>query len=206
MHRSGNCYKVSLLLRRLQRPYRWHEVDVLGGANRSEEFLALNPSGKVPVLRWDDGKVLSESGAILVYLAEGSALWPADAWERAQTLRWMFFEQHSHAPFIAQARFISQFLPADHPRRAELPQLQQGGARALGLMEQHLAGHHWFSGRRDGVADIALYAYTHAAAEGGFQLADYPQIQAWLKRMAALPEHHTMAEAARSLQLSELNA
>lgn len=185
---SGNCYKLQLLLDQMGRDYRWVDVDSARGETRTAEYLAKNPNGKVPLLELDDGRRLAESNAILCYLAEGTAFLASDAWLRAQTLQWLFFEQYSHEPYIAVARFISLYLPADHPRRAELPQLHEGGARALAVMDQHLATHDWFADAY-GIADIALYAYTHCAAEGGFDLAVYPSITAWLARVKAQPVH-----------------
>ncbi|MGN6482570.1 glutathione S-transferase family protein [Luteibacter sp.] len=182
---SGNCYKVQLLLDLLGRPYRWIETDSAAGATRTPEFLALNPNGKVPLLVFDDGRRLAESNAILCYLAEGSQYLPADAWERARTLQWLFFEQYSHEPCIAVARFVRRWLPADHERQAEVPALLERGARALGVMEQHLANEPFFSGGAFGIADIALYAYTHCAADGGFDLSQWPHIGAWLERVRA---------------------
>ncbi len=186
---SGNCYKLQLLLDQLGRGYRWVEVDSDRGETRTAEYLAKNPNGKVPLLELDDGRRLAESNAILCYLAEGTPLLPSDAWLRAQTLQWLFFEQYSHEPCIAVARFISLYLPADHLRRAELPQLHQQGAKALAVMEGHLASHAWLAGERYSIADIALYAYTHCAADGGFDLAVYPAISAWLARVKTQPGH-----------------
>jgi glutathione S-transferase len=186
---SGNCYKLQLLLDQLGHDYRWIEIDSARGETRTAEYLAKNPNGKVPLLELDDGRRLAESNAILCYLAEGTPLLSSDAWLRAQTLQWLFFEQYSHEPYIAVARFISLYLPADHPRRAELPQLHQQGAKALAVMENHLASHDWLAGERYSIADIALYAYTHCAADGGFDLAVYPSISAWLARVKAQPGH-----------------
>ena len=186
---SGNCYKLQLLLDQLGHDYRWIEVDSTRGETRTAEYLAKNPNGKVPLLEIDDGRRLAESNAILCYLAEGTPLLPSDAWLRAQTLQWLFFEQYSHEPYIAVARFISLYLPAYHPRRAELPQLHEQGAKALALMEGQLASHEWLAGERYSIADIALYAYTHCAADGGFDLAVYPSVSAWLARVKAQPGH-----------------
>lgn len=196
MRVSGNCYKVQLLLEQLGRPYRWVEVDSAGGATRSPEYLAKNPNGKVPLLELDDGRRLAESNAILCYLANGSELLPVDAWARAQTLQWMFFEQYSHEPAIAVARFIRGWTPLDSPRRADLPRLLERGRDALAVMEQHLQAHDWFSADRYGVADIALFAYTHNAADGGFDLARYPGIGRWLERVRARPGFVPMAPLA----------
>ena len=145
------------------------------GETRTPEYLAKNPNGKVPMLELDDGRVLAESNAILCYLAEGTPFLPADAWQRAQALSWMFFEQYSHEPYIAVARFIRGWTPADSPRRAELPRLRERGHQALAVMEQHLSAHAWFTGDDYGVADIALFAYTDVADDGGFDLAPIPR-------------------------------
>lgn len=200
---SGNSYKVASVLHRLARPFQWVEVDVLRGENRTERMLKLNPNGKVPFLRWPDGRILAESNAILVYVAEDTHLWPQQRWQRAQALQWLFFEQYSHEPYIANARFISRFLPPEHPRRAQLVQLQTQGKNALAVMEQHLQSHTWFSGECHGLADIALYAYTHTAPEAGLSLVEFPAIQAWLKRVSECPGHLTMAQAACSLRPSD---
>jgi glutathione S-transferase len=188
MRASGNCHKVALILGHLGRPYRWVEVDSAAGATRTPEFLARNPNGKVPLLEFADGRRLAESNAILVHLAEGSAYWPADAWQRAQVLQWMFFEQYSHEPYVAVARFIRHWLPADHPRRAELPRLLERGAQAFAVMEQRLASHDFLADAGYTVADMALYAYSHdAEAMGGFDLAPFPGVRAWLARVEAQP-------------------
>ena len=184
---SGNCYKVKLALEQLGLAYRWVEVDSTRGETRSAEFLAKNPNGKVPTLGLADGSYLPESNAILHYLAEGSALLPADRLGRARALQWMFFEQYSHEPYIAVARFICYYLPPDSPRRAELPKLQERGHQALAVMEQHLAGTPFFAGGAYSVADIALFAYTHCAPDGGFDLARYPAVSAWLARVRGQP-------------------
>jgi len=186
---SGNCYKVKLALETLALPYRWVEVDSTKGGTRTPEFLARNPNGKVPTLQLEDGSHLPESNAILFYLADGTPLLPGDRAGRARVLQWMFFEQYSHEPYVAVARFILRYLPAGTPRRAELPRLQERGNQALAVMEQHLAQAPWFAGGRYTVADIALYAYTHCAADGGFDLARYPAVAAWLARVKAQPGH-----------------
>lgn len=185
---SGNCYKLQLLLAQIHKDYRWVEIDSAHGETRTPEFLARNPNGKVPVLELEDGRILTESNAILCYLAEGSRLLPQDHWQRAQVLQWLFFEQYSHEPQIAVARFISLLLAEDHPRRSELPRLLERGHQALAVMEQHLAaGKGFFVGDSATVADIALFAYTHCAADGGFDLSCYPSILVWLERMRAQP-------------------
>ena len=146
MSSSGNCYKVRLLLEQLQLPYQWVELDVRSGATRQPEFLQRNPNGRVPTLEYLPGRYLVESNAILAYLAEGSAFWPQHRLERAQALQWMFFEQYSHEPYIAVARYICVALPAQHVRRGELPRLQELGYQALAVMEQHLARTRYFVG------------------------------------------------------------
>ena len=187
MSTSGNCHKVRLLLEQLGRPYTWIEVDSAHGGTRTPEYLAKNPNGKVPMLERVDGSVLVESNAILSWLAEGSTYLPADAWQRAQALSWLFFEQYSHEPYIAVARFIRGWTPLDSPRRADLPRLQERGMQALAVMEKRLAQAAWFTGPAYGVADIALFAYTHCAGEGGFDLAAFPHITDWLARVRAQP-------------------
>lgn len=184
MKTSGNCYKLQLLLEQLARPYRWIEIDSAHGETRTPDYLAMNPNGKVPILVREDGSVLTESNAILCWLADGTDFLPADAWQRAQALSWLFFEQYSHEPCIAVARFIRGWAPLDSPRRAELPRLRERGNQALGVMEKHLATHDWFTGGNYGVADIALFAYTHCAGHGGFDLTAFPQVERWLQRVA----------------------
>ena len=184
---SGNCYKVQLLLALLDLPHRWVDVDSTAGATRTPAFLAKNPNGRVPLLELDDGRHLPESNAILCYLAEGTPFLPAGRFERAQALQWLFFEQYSHEPYVAVARFICGWLPQDHPRRAELPHLRERGHAALAVMERHLAARDWFVGAHASIADLALYAYTHDAARGGIHLDAYPALRAWLARVEALP-------------------
>jgi glutathione S-transferase len=181
---SGNCHKVRLALDLLKLPYRWHEIDLMKGETRTPEFLAMNPNGKVPLLQIDDHTWLAESNAILCFLADGTPLWPGDRLQRARALQWMFFEQYSHEPYIAVARFVVKFLKQpDSPR---LPELHKRGYQALDVMEQHLARAPFFAGEFS-IADIALYAYTHRADEGGFGLAAYPAVRAWLARCLAQP-------------------
>jgi glutathione S-transferase len=186
---SGNCYKVKLALEQLARPYRWVEVSTTKGETRTAEFLACNPNGQVPLLELEEGGFLPESGAILCYLAEGSPLLPAERLARARVLQWMFFEQYSHEPCIAVARAILRYAPPDSPRRAELARLRERGDKALGVMEQRLQASDYFAGAKYSIADIALYAYTHCAADGGFELARYPAVVAWLARVRSQPGH-----------------
>ena len=185
---SGNCHKLRLLLEQLGRPYRWQEVDIAQGLTRTPDYLAKNPNGRVPMLELDDGRILVESNAILWYLADGTAFLPDDAWQRAQALGWMFFEQYSHEPYIAVARFIRGWTPTDSPRRAaELPKCMARGHAALAVMEKHLSQQAWFTGPDYGIADIALFAYTDVAHHGGFDLAPYPALRNWLARVRATP-------------------
>lgn len=197
---SGNCHKVRLLLEQLGTRYRWVEVDSAHGQTHAPEFLALNPNAKVPLVVRDDGRVLTESNAILFWLAEGTPYLSSDGWERAQTLRWMFFEQYSHEPYVAVARFICGWTAADSPRRAELPQVRARAAQALAVMEQHLAEARWFSGPHYGVADIALFAYTDVAADGGIALAGYPAVRAWLQRVREQPGFVAMPAVTAEVQ------
>lgn len=184
---SGNCHKVRLLLEQLGHDYRWVEKRSDDGSTRTPEMLAKNPNGKVPFLELEDGRVLTESNAILHWLAEGSPYLPTDPWQKAQGLSWMFFEQYSHEPYIAVARFICGWTPVDSPRRADLPRLRERGHQALAVMERHLAANAWFTGDAYGIADIALFAYTGVAHHGGIALEAYPAIREWLARVAATP-------------------
>ena len=205
MSTSGNCHKIRLLLEQLGRSYRWIEIDSANGETRTPEYLAKNPNGRVPMLELEDGRLLVESNAILCYLAEGTQFIPTDTWQRAQALSWMFFEQYSHEPYIAVARFIRGWTPADSPRRADLPRLLERGEQALAVMEKHLGNAPWFSGSDYGVADIALFAYTDCAGDGGFDLAKFPRVSNWLSRIRAtagfVPRPAVSAEVAARLAL-----
>jgi glutathione S-transferase len=190
---SGNGYKVRLLLAQLGIPYTLVECDILQGATRTPEFLAKNPNGKIPALQLEDGTHLAESDAILWYLAEGTPFAPATRLERAQTLQWMFFEQYSHEPYIAVVRFWRHFLARLSPlQELDLPERVTRGYAALGVMEQHLARHPYFVGNRYGLADIALYGYTHVAQEGGFLLDNFPHVTSWLSRVSEQPGYVSM--------------
>ena len=190
---SGNGYKVRLLLAQLGLGYTLVERDILKGETRTPEFLAKNPNGRIPTLQLEDGTCLAESDAILWYLAEGTRFAPETRLERAQTLQWMFFEQYSHEPYIAVARFWRHFFTKLTPQQEmELPGRMEKGYAALGVMERHLARNRFFVGDRYGIADIALYGYTHVAGEGGFNLDNFPQVNAWLARVADEPGHVTM--------------
>ena len=186
---SGNGYKVRLLLRQLARSFERVELDITKGETRAPEFLAKNPNGRIPLLEIDDGVYLSESGAILTFLAEGSRYLPEESLDRARVMQWLFFEQYSHEPHIAVARFwLMQGGPTDEQRRL-LPERHASGYAALDIMEGHLGGRPFFVADRYTIADIALYAYTHVADEGGFDLAGYPRIRDWLDRVGHQPDH-----------------
>ncbi|WP_312708547.1 glutathione S-transferase family protein [Stenotrophomonas sp.] len=197
---SGNCHKVRLLLEQLGSRYRWVEVDSAHGQTHTPEFLALNPNAKVPLIVRDDGRVLTESNAILFWLAEGTPYLPADGWERAQALRWMFFEQYTHEPCIAVARFIRGWTAEDSPRRAELPRLHERAQHALAVMEQHLRQAPWFTGSHYGIADIALFAYTHVAEDGGIRLQPFPEVRGWLQRVREQPRFVPMPAVTAEVQ------
>ena len=185
---SGNGYKVRLLLKQLEIPFERIELDITRGESRSDEFLARNPNGRIPTLELEDGTCLAESNAIQWYLAEGTGFLSKDPLERAQTLQWMFFEQYSHEPFIAVVRYwMHQGL--DSGREAEVMEKRERGYEALSVMEGHLHLRDFFVGGRYSIADIALYAYTHVAHEGGFDLTAYPAVNAWLERVRAQPGH-----------------
>ncbi|MFG1278814.1 glutathione S-transferase family protein [Xanthobacter autotrophicus] len=189
---SGNSYKVRLMLAKLGRSFRLEEVDIFAGENRTPEFLARNPDGRVPLLDLD-GRFLAESNAILFYLADGSRFLPADAFDRAETLRWMFFEQHSHEPGIAAARFwLKQVRGGRELRTHDVDRWMEEGYAALKVMERHLDGRRFFVGEALTIADMALYAHTHVAEEGDFSLRGFPAVRAWLERVAAEPGHVDM--------------
>lgn len=192
MSSSGNCHKVRLVLDLLGRPYHWVEVDSAAGQTRTPEFLAKNPNGRVPIVEREDGSILAESNAILCWLAEGTTLVPVDPWERAQMMAWMFFEQYSHEPYVAVARFVCGWTPDDSPRRADLPRLRERANEALAMMEHHLQSHDWFGGQALSIADIALFAYTHCAEDGGISLAGFPRLRAWLQHMLEHPQIEAM--------------
>jgi glutathione S-transferase len=190
---SGNGYKVRLLLRQLGIPFERVEVDILAGATRTPEFLRRNPNGRIPVLELPDGTQLAESNAIQCYLAEGTPFLPEDRVARAQVLQWLFFEQYSHEPYIAVLRFWThQGLLARN--RFEIAGRRERGYQALGVMESHVAGRRFFVAERYTIADIALYAYTHVAHEGGFELDGYPAVRAWLARVREQPGHVPIRE------------
>lgn len=182
--RSGNCYKIRLLCSELGLAYDWQEVDILSGETRTPEFLEMNPNGKIPLLVTEDGDYLPESNAILSYLADGLTLAGTTQLARATVLSWMFFEQYSHEPYIATSRFIIRYLGNPPEKRKALEAKRSGGYRALDVMEQQLARSEHIAGFEFTIADIALFAYTHVAHEGGFDLAGYPAILAWIGRVS----------------------
>ena len=196
---SGNGYKPRLLLAHLGRRYERVELDILKGETRTPDFLALNPNGRIPVLALGDGTCIAESNAILYFLAEGSPFLPEERVARALVLQWMFFEQYSHEPNIAVARHWVQHVEMTEAQRAQLPARREAGHAALAVMERHLGGSEWFGGGAASIADIALYAYTHVAGEGGFDLDPYPAIGAWLARVADLPGHVPMNPAPKGV-------
>jgi glutathione S-transferase len=192
---SGNGYKTRLLMSLLGINYRFVPIDIMAGESRQPEHLARNPLGKIPVLEVEEGRYLAESNAILLYLADGSRFLPDDRWLRAQVYQWLFFEQYSHEPNIAVARFWLNHTDIDEPKSSLLPEKHAAGYRALDVMEQTLADADFLVGGAYSIADIALYAYTHVAGEGGFDLASYSGIRNWLSRIGAVPGHIPITQA-----------
>jgi glutathione S-transferase len=204
MQRSGNCYKVRLALAKLRIPYRLVEIDILKGESRTPEFLAMNPNGRVPLLEVGPGRYLPESNAILWFLADGTRLVPTDPFARAETLEWMFFEQHSIEPNLGSAWFWLTMVKGGRELQAHLIEdwMEQGYA-ALRVMEQHLETERYFANGHLTIADIALYAYTHAAHETGFDLTSFPAVRAWLKRVASEPDHIAMDWQPQAVTIAE---
>ncbi|MCV3215696.1 glutathione S-transferase family protein [Plectonema radiosum NIES-515] len=182
---SGNGYKIRLLLTQLGIPFERVEVNITKGETQSPEFLSKNPNGKIPVLEIEPGKYLAESNAIMVYLSEGTEFLPYDRVSRAQVLQWLFFEQSSHEPFIATSRYWISVLGKAEEYKDVLQEKHKGGYAALSLMEEHLKSHTFFVAERYTIADISLFAYTHVAHEGGFDLSRFPHIKAWIERVKA---------------------
>jgi glutathione S-transferase len=180
---TGNSYKVRLLLSILQIPYTAVEINIFNGENKSTAYQRINPLGKAPALRLEDESILTESNAILSYLASGTEYFPSDALLRARVLQWMFFEQRSHVPYIGVARFYLHLLKKPPPREGDLEIWHLHGNIALEIMNRHLAKAQWLAVDAFTIADIALYAYTHVAPEGGFDLSKYPGVQQWLERI-----------------------
>jgi len=182
---SGNCYKIKLLAALLDIEHQWIPIDILANDTQSDSFLQMNPNGKIPLLQLDDGRYLSESNAILNYLASGSEFDGIDAFEKAKILQWQFYEQYSHEPYIAVARFIAKYLGLPDDRKADYEAKQVGGHKALAVMEKQLEQTRYLVGDKLTTADIALYGYTHVAHEGGFDLSQYPAIERWVQRIQA---------------------
>lgn len=191
---SGNCYKIKLMLEFLSLPHTWQHVDILAGETKLDTFLAINGNGKVPVLQISEHEFLSESNAILNYLAEGSSWLPDSGLPRAKVLQWQFFEQYSHEPYIAVARYLNRYLGLPVERMDEYRSKQQGGHKALAVMERQLEESAYLVGASPSIADISLYAYTHVAHEGGFDLSGYPSIKQWLDRFSNLPRYVAMPD------------
>jgi glutathione S-transferase len=186
---SGNAYKVRLLLAHLGIPYETRDVDVVDRSDPREELAALNPTRRVPTLVLDDGRPLGESNAILWYLGDGTEFVPSDRYDRAKVLQWMFFEQYEHEPAIAVARFLKTYFGKPDVWESQREQLTKRGVKALAALEGGLDGRDWIVGDAMSIADISLYAYTHVADEGGFSLDEYPNIRAWLGRIASRDGH-----------------
>ncbi len=204
MQRSGNCYKVRLALTQLRIPFRLVEVDILKGENRTPEFREKNPSGRVPLLEVAPNRYLPESNAILWHIARGTPLAPADPFDCAEALRWMFFEQNSIEPTIGAAYFWLSLVRGGRELKVHaIEAWSEAGYQALGVMEEHLETHRFFAADRYTIADIALYAYTHIANTGDFDLTGFPAIRAWLKRVADQPRHIGMAWSPAPLALAE---
>ncbi|MEW5856135.1 MAG: glutathione S-transferase family protein [Cyanobacteriota bacterium] len=191
---SGNCYKIRLLLTQLEIPFESIELNILKGETRTSEFLSKNPNGRIPVLETESGQFLAESNAILFYLSEGTDFLPNDRFERAKVLQWLFFEQYSHEPYIATSRFWISILGKAEEYKEALNQKREPGYAALTVMEKHLTNCNFFVGERYTIADIGLFAYTHVADEGGFDLTRFSAIQAWLERVKAQPRHISITQ------------
>ncbi len=186
---SGNCYKVKLVTALLGIEHEWVEIDILAKQTQSDSFLEKNPNAKIPLLELDDGRFISESNAILNFLAAESELAGSDLYQSIKIQQWQFFEQYSHEPYIAVARFIAKYLDLPDDRKAEYEAKQEGGHKALAVMEQQLAQTPYLVGNKLTAADISLYGYTHVAHEGGFDLGAYPAIQQWIKRIQSHPRY-----------------
>jgi glutathione S-transferase len=196
---SGNCWKVSTVLTLTGRPFQWIEIDSNAGQTRTHEYLALNPNGKVPIVQLEGGAVITESNAILAHFGEGTRLLPAPGLDRTRVFEWLFFEQYSHEPYIATLRNWIAWKREKTKHAAELPGMWESGHKALAVMEQRLAKAPYLAVNQLSIADIALYAYTHRAEEGEFDLARYPGIQAWLARVAAEPGLTPIAPAKKAV-------
>ncbi len=193
-HRSGNCYKVVQILSHTGREFEWVETDVLKQETRSAAFLTDNPNGKVPLLKFSDGRCLAESNAMLIHLAEGTRYLPDDSYQRALVYQWLFFEQYSHEPYIAVLRFLLHFDHGLVPGAARIAMLKEKGEQALGVMDKVLSDQDFIAGDEYTIADIALFAYTHVAADGGFDIGNWPAVTAWLSRTSCISGHFDMLD------------
>jgi len=191
---SGNCYKVRLLLSQLSIPFERVDINILKGKTRTTEFLSKNPNGRVPILEIESGQILAESNAILFYLSEGTEFLPSDPFLRSQVLQWLFFEQYSHEPYIATSRYWISILGKSEEYREAIEQKRKPGYAALTVMEKHLTSHTFFVDERYSIADIGLFAYTHVAHEGGFNLTMFPAINTWLERVKAQPQYISITQ------------
>jgi len=189
---SGNCYKIKLLMSLLGIKHEWIHIDIKKDESHTKEFLKMNPLGKIPVLEIKKDCYLSESNAILSYLAQGTTFFPENPYKRSKVLQWQFFEQYSHEPYIAVARYIAKYQGLPEERRPEYESKQNGGHKALKCMEQQLQQTRYLTGEQMTIADISLYGYTHVADEGGFDLQEYSAIQRWLADIASLPGYSSM--------------
>ena len=192
---SGNCYKIKLLTSLLDIEHDWIHVNILAGETETEEFLARNYNGKIPVLELDSGQYISESNAILNYLADESVYLPKERYQKAKVLEWQFFEQYSHEPYIAVARYIAKYLGLPEERKSEYLSKQTGGYKALGVMENQLSKTSYLVGDQLTIADISLYGYTHVAHEGGFDLSKYPHVRSWIQKISSHPKYVGMDAA-----------
>lgn len=191
---SGNCYKIKLLLTLLDVDHEWIHIDILKGETHTDSFKSMNENAKIPILQINSSEYLTESNAILNFLAEGTEYLPASGIDRARVLQWQFFEQYSHEPYIAVARYIHLFLGLPENRKEEYLSKQEGGHKALLVMDKQLSKDDFFVGSKPTIADISLYAYTHVASEGGFELEDYTNVKAWLNRIESLPGYISMSK------------
>jgi len=191
-YQSGNCYKIKLITALLNIQHEWIDVDILKNETKTELYLSKNPIGQIPLLECDDGSFITESNAILNFLAFNSLLLPNEPYQRAKVLQWQFFEQYSHEPYIAVARFIAKYLGLPDDKKEEYAAKQEGGHKALAVMEQQLQQSPYLVGESITIADISLYGYTHVADEGGFDLAAYSAIQQWVERIQQQPHYVPM--------------
>lgn len=190
---SGNCYKIKLLMSFLEIEHEWIHINILDGETHTKAFQKMNPNTRIPVLELPDGQHLSESNAILNYLAADSAFLPEEKLARARVLQWQFFEQYSHEPFIATARYINKYLGLPEDRKAEYQGKQEGGHKALSIMNKQLDKSPWLVADQITIADISLYAYTHVADEGGFDLSKYSAVLRWIDAMQQQPNYLGMS-------------